>query len=86
MTCHIENSDTAFGYFKEYLKKASARNEGGCLKWCNVDLGICYMGYFLTPNTIFFTPFPFISFNVDDEDVFNNQKLFTSLLFPLFLC
>ena len=47
---HVEKSDTAFGYFKEYLQKASERNGGWCLVECNVDwvFLICYLGYFLS--------------------------------------
>ena len=32
--CQSEKSNTAFGYFKEYLQNVCERNEGGCLKWC----------------------------------------------------
>ena len=37
LSCHVEKSDTAFGYFKEYLQKASERDGGRCLMQCNVD-------------------------------------------------
>ena len=37
LSCHVEKSDTAFGYFKEYLQKASERDGGWCLMQRNVD-------------------------------------------------